>query len=494
MYQQLPVIIVVVPLMIAIVSSLIGQRHKNAAFILTLGAMSVCLAGSVLILFMINSHGPLEYQLGGWAPPVGIVFRIDNLNAFMLILIAFIGLTSAIHGQKSIQKEMPDKISLFWCLFLLLVVGLLGITSTGDLFNLFVFLEVASLTGYALIAAGDKKATVAGIRYLILGSIGASFYLLGVGYLYIATGTLNMEDLGRLLPELYHSETVLLGFAFIILGISIKTALFPMHAWLPDAYTFAPSAVSAVVAPLMTKVMAYVLIRVMFTVFGIKFTTTILKATDLMVWIGTLAILFGAVMALSQKNFKRMLSYIIVAEIGYIVGGIGVANAIALKGALFHIINDAIMMACMFLIAGQINYRKGGNRIDDFKGIFKTMPVTAAVFTIGALAVIGVPPTCGFFSKWYLLLGGIQAHQWSFVAALLICTCINIALFFKIVDKGLMMPAHKNIDHPTRPRSASVQEAPLTMLIPAGLVATVIILLGIFNQFIINRVLNFTIY
>ncbi|MCP3901776.1 MAG: hypothetical protein GY707_18865, partial [Desulfobacteraceae bacterium] len=227
MNQQLPAIIVIVPLILSIVNSLTGQRYKNVAFFLTVTAMLVCFVCSVIILTTINSHGSIQYHFGGWPPPIGIEFRIDHLNAFILILISFIGFVTAIHAKKSVEKELPYKISQFWCLFLLLITGLIGITITGDFFNLFVFLEVASLSGYALVAFGNKKATVAGIRYLILGSIGASFYLLGVGYLYIATGTLNMMDLAQLLPQLYHSKTILLGFAFIFIGLSLKTALFP---------------------------------------------------------------------------------------------------------------------------------------------------------------------------------------------------------------------------------------------------------------------------
>lgn len=494
MNQQIPVIIVITPLMLAIVTAFIGRRHEGAAFFLAVTAMLVCLICSVFILLTINAHGVIEYRLGGWPPPVGIVYRIDHLNAFMLILICFIGAVSAIHAKKSVEKELPDRIYLFWCLFLLLITGLLGITITGDLFNLFVFLEVASLSGYALVAVGSRESTVAGIRYLILGSIGACFYLLGVGYLYIATGTLNMTDLTQLLPELIQSRTILMGFAFILIGISIKTALFPMHTWLPDAYTLAPSAVSAVVAPLMTKVMAYVLIRVMFTVFEPAVSRTLFGVTDMMVWMGTLAMLFGATAALSQKDFKRMLSYVIIAEIGYIIGGIGVANAIALKGAVFHIISDAVMMACLFLIAGQVMYKKDGHAIDNFTGIFHTMPVTAAIFTIGSLAVIGVPPTCGFFSKWYLLLGGIHANQWGFVAALLICTLINIALFFKILDKALFVNAHGTFTRTMPANMSQAGEAPLIMLVPAAIMAFAIVLVGVFNQFIINRVLNFTVF
>ena len=448
---------------------------------------------SILVSVVESGHS-IQYRLGGWAPPWGIEFRIDHLNAVMLVLVSALGLLTGIHAEKSVEKELSDKTALFWSLYLLMITGLLGICITGDLFNLFVLLEVASLSGYALIAMGEKGALYASFRYLIVGTIGASFYLLGVGYLYIASGSLNMADLSGILPRLYESKTVLVGFAFILIGLGIKMALFPMHGWLPDAYTDAPSAVSAAVAPLVTKVMAYVMIRVMFTVFDATFSVSVLAVTDLMVWMGTVAILFGAVMALSQNDFKRMLSYVIVAEIGYIVGGIGVANALALRGAVFHIVNDALMVACLFLVNGQVVYRTGGHRIVDFAGMFQRMPVTAAVFTVGALAVIGVPPTCGFFSKWYLLLGGIEAHQWGFVAALLLCTLINVALFFRVFDQALYTHAHgSQKDHDAPHANPAREEAPLSMLIPASALAAVIVLVGIFNQLIVNHVIRFAV-
>jgi multicomponent Na+:H+ antiporter subunit D len=341
---------------------------------------------------------------------------------------------------------------------------------------------------------GEKGALYASFRYIVIGTIGASFYLLGVGYLYITSGSLNMADLSQLLPKLYHSKTVLAGFSFIFIGLSIKMALFPLHGWLPDAYACAPSAVSAAVAPLVTKVMAYVIFRLIFTVFSPEFAISISRVTDVMIWIGTLAILFGAVMALSQSDYKRMLSYIVVAEIGYIIGGIGVANATALKGAIFHIVNDALMVACLFLVAGLVMYKTRGHRIDDFKGIFRKMPITAVVFTVGALAVIGVPPTCGFFSKWYLLLGGINAGQWVFVAALLVSTLINVALFFRIFDKGLYVHAQQNEPHDTGPGHAPhFREAPLSMLMPAVVLALAILMVGIFNQAIMNKVIRFAV-
>ena len=493
MSHQLPAIIVVLPLVASFFIFFSGWWVKRAGYPLAVGSLIGCVLVSIGILKAVISQGTINYWLGGWEPPWGIEYRVDHFNAIMLVLVSGLSLLVAIYSKKLVERELPEKSALFWSLFILLITGLLGICITGDLFNLFVMLEVASLTGYALIAIGEKRAVYASFRYVIIGTMGASFYLLGVGYLYISTGSLNIENLSQLLPQLYQSKTVLAGFTFILIGLSIKMALFPLHSWLPDAYTYAPSAVSAAVAPLVTKVMAYVIIRVMFTVFKADFPIAMIRVTDLMVWFGTLAILFGAVMALSQTDYKRMLSYVIVAEIGYIIGGIGVANATAIKGAVFHIVNDAMMMAILFLVAGMVMYRTNGHRIDDFKGLFKKMPFTAVIFTVGALAVIGVPPTCGFFSKWYLLYGGIQANQWGFVAALIASTLISVALFFRIFDKGLFTHAQEHGSHKGSDDNAHAGEAPLSMLLPAFALALAILLVGIYNQVIINQVIRFAI-
>ena len=404
MSPQFPVIVIICPLAISFLIFISGWWFKRAAFALAIGALAVCTGVSGAILKTVAQHGAVAYRLGGWPPPWGIEYRIDHLNAIMLVLVTLLALLAAIHARRSISRELPEKGAFFWGLYILMVTGLLGICITGDLFNLFVMLEVASLASYALIAIGSEGALFASFRYLIMGTLGACFYLLGVGHLYIATGSLNMADLAGILPQIYDSRAVLAGFTFLIIGLGIKMALFPLHAWLTDAYSRAPAAVSAVIAPLMTKVMAYVTIRVMFSVFQPSFVISRPQITDALVWVGSAAIIFGAVMALSQNDFRRMLSYVIIAEMGYIVGGIGVANAMALQGVIFHIFNDALMMACLFLVAGQVRYQTGGNQIEDFPGFFKAMPMTAFAFTVGALAVIGVPPACGFFSKWYLCL------------------------------------------------------------------------------------------
>lgn len=494
MVPHAPAIIVILPLVASFLAFFSGWWLKGSGFFIAAGALVTCWVLSLGIVHQVLTTGVIQYTMGGWPPPWGIEYRIDHLTICMLVLITSLSLITTVYAKPLVERELPDRVALFWSLYLLLTTGLLGIVLTADLFNLFVLLEVSSLTSYALVAAGPGRAKLAGFRYLIMGTIGATFYLIGVGYLYIKTGSLNMEDLRQLLPPLYNSPVVRTAFVFILFGIGIKIALFPLHAWLPDAYTYAPSAVSALLAPLMTKVMAYVVIRVMFFVFSAQFAIAALGANQIMVGFGVLAILFGAVMALSQSDYKRMLSYVIIAEIGYIIGGIGVANPLALKGAIFHIVNDALMVACLFLVAGMITYGTKGQRIADFKGIFKSMPITAAIFTVGALAVIGVPPTCGFFSKWYLLLGAIHARQWLFVIALLICTLINVALFFRIFDQGLYLHRKELLPMKgTRTQNPNRGDVPLSMLLPASVLAIAILLVGIFNQVIINGLIRFAV-
>lgn len=495
--EQFPALIVVTPLILSFFIPIVGWWRRSLCLPIVLTALSVSLISAIGMLHTVISHGTIHYWLGMWEPPWGIEYVVDHLNALVLFFVSFISLMAAIYSKRSIEQELPEhKIPQFYTLFLLNVTGLIGITVTGDAFNLYVLVEIASFTAYGLVAIGEEGALVASFRYIVMGTIGACFYLLGVGYLYIVTGSLNMADLSNILPNLYHSKVIIVAFAFLIIGVAIKMAFFPLHAWLPDAYTYAPSTVSAFMGPLMTKVGAYVLIRIMFTVFKPEFSIEMLHVTDIMAWFGVAAILFGGLMALAQTDFKRMLCYVIVAEIGYIVGGIGIANTTAIKGAIFHILSDAFMVACLFFVAGMVMYKTRGHNISDFKGIFKKMPYTATIFMVGALAIIGVPPTCGFFGKWYLLLGAIEAEHWGFVIALLLSTLIMVALFFRVISKGLYVHVHA-LEHASEPTGHHSEphydEAPLSMLISAFVIAIAIFLIGIFNQAIFKNIIEFAI-
>ena len=490
MIPQSPVLVVVIPLIFSFLNLLFGWWKKGLCYPITLVALALSFLASLHTLNIVITSGTIHYYLGGWKPPWGIEYVVDHLNAFVLVIVSFVALLVAIYSKRSVEQELPEKIVYFYCLFLLQVTGFLGIVITGDMFNLYVFLEIASLAGYALIAIGEDGAPFASFNYVIFGTIGACFYLLGVGYLYIVTGSLNIADLSQILPNLYHSKVVLVAFAFFLVGVSIKMALFPLHVWLPDAYTYAPSAVSALLAPLMTKVGAYVMIRIMFTVFKPYFSIELIPVTSILGWMAAGAIIFGAVMALAQIDLKRMLAYILVSEVGYITLGIGLANRNGLTGAILHILNDAFMMLALFLVVGAIMYRSGKREIPQLRYLHRKMPLTMAVFVIAALSVIGIPPTCGFFSKWYLILGAIDANKWIFVAVLLVSSLLNVILFFRCIESAYLEPV---AEHSSGGSELAItrEESPLSMLIPILIAGAGIMSFGVLSGKIISTIIQF---
>jgi multicomponent Na+:H+ antiporter subunit D len=492
MITQSPVLVVVIPLIAAFLTLLLGWWKKGLCYPLVLLAIALSFLSSLQTLHTVISSGVISYRLGGWPPPWGIEYVIDHLNAYVLVIVSLVSLIVAVFSRRSIEQELPGKIVYFYCIFLLQVTGLLGIVITGDMFNLYVFLEIASLAGYALIAVGEDGAPFASLNYVIFGTIGACFYLLGVGYLYISTGSLNMADLIQMLPDLYQSKVVLVAFAFFMVGLSLKMALFPLHVWLPDAYTYAPSTVSALLAPLMTKVGAYVMIRVLFTVFKPDFSTELIPATAILGWMAAGAILFGAIMALAQIDLKRMLAYILVSEVGYIALGVGLANRNGLTGAILHILNDSFMMLALFLVVGAIMYRHGKREISQLRYLHRKMPFTMAAFVIAALSVIGIPPTCGFFSKWYLILGAIDANQWVFVAVLLISSLLSVILFFRVIEHAYLEPEEEHAGGGAESAIAT-EEAPLSMLVPILVAAAGIMVFGVFSGKIISTVIQFAV-
>lgn len=493
MASQAPILIVVIPLIAAFLCPLIGLWRRGLCYFWMVLALFVCTIASIETLYAVIHEGTIHYRLGGWPPPFGIEYVVDHLNAMMLIVVSVISLIVAVYSKESVEQELPQRAVYFYTVFLLQVTGFLGIVITGDLFNLYVFLEIASLAGYALIAIGEEGAPLACFRYIVMGTIGACFYLLGIGYIYVSTGSLNMADVQEILPGLYHSKVIVTAIAFLLAGLAVKMALFPVHVWLPDAYTKAPSAVSALVAPLMTKISLYVMIRILFSLFKPHLSVQVLPITQIMVWAGFVAICAGAIMALAQKDFKRMLCYIVVAEVGYIVGGVGLANETAMKGAILHILNDAVMTAGLFTVAGIIMYKVKSHNLSDFKGLFRKMPFTMSAFVIGALSIIGVPPTCGFFSKWYLIQGAVIAKHWAFVAALLGSSLINVILFFRIIEIGYVFhESHEGHAHNIG-STMKIDEAPFSMLVPTVAVALAIILIGFYNQTILTKIIQFAV-
>jgi len=472
---HLPVLTVVVPLIAGFLTPIIGWIDRRLPWYWVMLAMFVVLliAGNNLVT-VINSGTPIHYKLGGWDPPFGIEYVIDLLNGFVCLIIAFIAFMVSIYSKESVKKEVPGKTTPFYSVFLLLITGLMGMTITGDIFNFYVFLEISSLTAYALIAMGDRgDGVVASFNYLIMGTVAASFILLGIGYLYAVTGTLNMADMQSLLPDIYDNTVVLAALAFFMVGFSIKVGLFPLHAWLPDAYTHAPSTASALIAGLMTKVGVYAMIRFMFGVFTPAFVIDV-NMTEILTWAAALAIIVGSVLAIAQSDIKRMLAYSSISQIGYILLGFGLVNVIGITGGLLHIMNHAFMKCALFLVAGAVFYKTDIRNIYQFQGLGKKMPVTTTVFLIAALSMIGVPGTVGFTSKWYLALGSIEANQWIFVVVILVSSLLNIVYFWRIFDNIWF-------GHPHEIENIKRDEAPLTMLVPMVILGILCVYFGFFS-------------
>lgn len=482
MFEQLPVIIPISLLLCALLTFLCGLWRKNLAFPISLAGVTISLLASVGGLVQVITHGPIHYHLGGWIPPIGIEYVLDHLSAFMAVLITGIAFVSMVYSRQSFLKEVPDKVVPLYALTLLLLAGLTGIVVTGDLFNIYVFLEIASLTAYAVMAIGHDKAPMAVFRYIIFGTVGACFYLLGVGFLYFATGSLNMADVARILPTLPDSRLVVAAAVFIIVGMGLKMALFPFHLWLPDVYTYAPSGVINFVAPLMTKVGAYVVIRVFVSVFMPNYLTETLPIMTVIAWLAAIGIIFASIMAIAQKDVRRMLAYSSVAQICYVALGIGMANPAGLIGAMLHILNHAFMKACLFQTVGSIRYSTGITDIARYAGLGRRMPLTMWAFTVAALSMIGIPPAAGFFSKWYLVVGAVNGNNWVFVAVILISSLLNAVYFFRVLEKAYMAPL------PDDEVVKQAKDPPKGMVVPMLVLAAGIIILGIINAVIVTNV------
>jgi multicomponent Na+:H+ antiporter subunit D len=498
MSDQLPAILLLSPLMGALMVGLAGPGDPRRCFPITFASLAVSLAGAIALLVRVAASGPVDYFVGGWAEPlgIGIQLRIDGINALLLVAITTVAVLVSVYSTRPGGGESAEKTPQAHMLFLLCCVGLLGITITGDAFNVFVLVEVASLSSYALVAMGSKpRGTVAAFNYIIMGTIGASFYLLGVGYLYMRTGTLNMAQIHGLmaLPEIAGSKTIPIAFLLILVGVWIKMAFFPLYGWLPNAYSYCPATSSCILAPLMTKVSVYVMIRIMLSVFGTGWVFQSAGWSHAVVWLAVLAILAGSFLALAQVELKKMLCYLIVAEVGYMVGGAWLANEWGMVGAIYHILADAFMTLCLFLAANTFVTHCGSDRIDQLEGLFKKMPLVTAGFVVGALGMIGVPPTCGFFSKWFLIRGGIEAGQWQYVIALLISSLVNAVLFFRIFEIAYFgrKPAdgHHHHDDGHEPiqqglvcdRTGSDRRPGFAVAAPVLIAASLVVLLGVFN-------------
>ena len=504
--QNAPALIPVLYLISSMIIPMLGYFRAGASYYVALLTSVVVFGISLMGLQEVMANGTISYHLGGWMPPVGIELVLDPLSAFISVIITGSALIVMVYARTNVAHEVPGSGIGFYSLSMLFMGGLAGMTITGDFFNLFVFLEISALASYGLLAIGTRRGPVSAFRYLVLGTAGAIFYLMGVGFILIATGSLNMVDVGNIIPYAEYQRPVIIGLVLILLGIVIKMGVFPLHHWLPDAYTDASSTATALIAPIGTKVAAYVLIRVM-TIYEFP------PLLDALTWLAALSIIVGSILAIAQPNIKRMLAYSSVANIGYITLGVALANPIAYIGAMLHILMHAMMKALLFMSAGGILNKMGTLNIARLRGFPSVMPWTALAFFIGVLSMVGIPPTGGFFSKLYLIWGAIEAEAWIFVAVILLSTLLGFVYLFRLVNIAFFRPYEKSddkkvlqsedltLDSPVEARDESRKEFEsmpgremgIFMLIPVLILAAALIVVGFYNGIIVDNVISLSI-
>ena len=504
MIEHLPVLVILLPLcgilLCPLLSWIRASWGKRAVMCGLLGAL---LCAVMQLALVIRDGEALHYWMGGWMPPFGIEFVIDGVNGTVVVLVAVISFLTSLYSSpfQPHDRQKWFQTAGYYVLIGFLAVGLLGMASTGDAFNLYVFMEITALSGYGLIAIGEEKGPIAAFRYLMTGTIGASMYLLGVGFLYAATGTLNMADLAQRLSGIANSPLVILSAGCMIVGFGIKMALFPLHGWQPAAHSYAHPAADPMIAGIMIKVPAYGMLRFFFCVF--RETSPVMELFfDCIGVMAVCGILFGSLKALRYDTYNKILAYSSIGQVGYIALGFSIGNFYGIVGAVLHILSHAFMKTGLFYTSGALKYRYGIHVTDEMGQIYRKMPQTAVTMVVCALSMIGLPPFAGFFSKWYLALGAIENGQYFYVAVLILSSLLSAIYFFRILEKLFMNPETakempviptEEMSEESRPETGGRMELPWQMVIPLAAVTLAVVGLGLCNSALVNDVLRITV-
>lgn len=491
-----PAFVVVLPLLLgAIAAVLPSEKLAWVTTLLVTGLIAFTSFGLLFVEYLQPGGGTgaecayvtvehLCYKMGDWDPPKGISYVVDGLNAPVIFLISAVAFLTTFYGLPSVVAEVePKKRAPFYAAFLMGVAGLMGMVVTGDAFNVFVFLEVSSISTYILVAMGasrDRRALAAAFNYLILGSIGATFFVIGLGFLYMETGTLNMADMARILGEMEGGSRVsMVAFGFITVGLGLKLAMFPLHMWLPDAYAHAPSFVTVFLASTATKAALYLMLRFTFTIFDVEFNYVGTVVTYVFTGLACAAMLLGSLQAIFQTDARRTLAYSSIAQVGYMLLGIGMATSLGLTAGYLHLINHAVIKGALFFALGAMWYRYGITRTADFAGLGKMMPWTMGAFTLGGLSLIGVPLTAGFVSKFNLAQAALE-NGWGWAVIVIMMSSILAIIYIGRLILTAYFQSPPEIDGEVVARN----EAPLMMLLPMWFLVILSIAIGIDAEFV----------
>ncbi len=457
-------------------------KHRHWSQPISVAILVAMVVVSVLNLYNVIQYGEVRYEFSGWTAPLGIEWVADGLASVILVLLSVLGLLGVVFTGPTSPKALGRRIVHYYTLILLLVSAFTGIVFARDLFNLFVFFEVAAISSYALVGFAGGRALFAAFRYLILGTLGSFLYLLGVSYLYAVCGTLNMADIAEKLPFLLGSKALLGGLLFMFIGLAIKMALVPFHAWLPEAYTYAHESIAPILASLVTKLALLVWVRIIYWVFNASVDIYNIPILQLVEVIGALAAVIGASLALAQRDIKMIFAYGGISHIGIILIGIGQGNQTGYVGGVFYLLNDAVMQAGLFFLAGVAFCHYGVRTIEDMGHVGKQAPWLTGSLIVVALGMIGLPPTGGFFGKWYIILGALEAGNYISVVAVVLSTLLTLAYFVKLFEAISRQPS----------TGLDVQTSiiPFPFKLTLGVTSAAIMILGLLSSPIIQLLLS----
>lgn len=423
--QFLP-LFVAVPLLVAFVIPLLARWNKWMPDILGNLATLYLLVAATGLYFIRPFNNIMIYKMGGWVPPFGINLVLDGLSHLLLLTVCLIAFMATFYSIAYMRKYTGK--GKYYVLFLLMLAGMNGVVLTGDLFNLYVFLEIAAVASYALVAFGTEAEELeASFKYLVMGALASAFILLGIGIIYGMTGTLNMADAARLLANVGTAGKMFVS-AFFIMGFGLKAALVPFHAWLPDAHPSAPAPISAMLSGVLIKALGvYAIVRIFYNVIGVT-----PQLSYILMVLGAASMLVGVLLAIGQWDFKRLLAYHSISQIGYVILGLGLGTPLGIMGGLFHLFNHALFKSLLFLNAGAVEYTVGTRQLEEMGGLSKKMPVTSATSLAASMSIAGIPPFNGFWSKLFIILACIQAGRLWFALAAIIGSLLTLASFLKV--------------------------------------------------------------
>lgn len=481
--RHLPALSIVLLLFFAYLMPLFARWRKNWCMPATVGVITFAFAASLYMAWQVMQSGPFTYQMGNWPPPWGIELSIDYLATFTAITMTGIGLLVIIYGTKDLLHELkPGLMGWYYTLYLLLLASMVGMALTNDMFNLFVFVEICAIASCGIISIKESRECIeAAFKYLVLSAVGSGCLLLAIAMVYMVTGHLNFTFVAQALPgavELY-PYNILVSLALLLVGLGVKAALFPLHVWLPDAHSSAPSPSSAVLSGLVIKIYAVAMLKLLYKIYPANLFDMVPVMTMLL-WMATLAIIIGSMFAIVQEDIKKMLAYSSIAQIGYVFLGIALMSQNAVLGGILHIFNHAMMKAMLFLAAGAFIYGTGVRNLRDLKGIGHTMPIPTLAFTVGAMAMVGIPITNGFISKWYLALGALDVQKPFYVAVILVSSLLNGVYYLPIIVNAFFGEPEGAVAEPKR--------LPRQMEIPLVVLGAGCLLFGIFPSLIVGLI------